>query len=136
MTLLKEWELDPFDLLWKNLFDTNSNFNSVSQKINYPVDIYETDDSICFELAAVGLEKEDIGIETQGDTLRITSTNQEPDNSIRYIHKGVARRKFDLAWKVTSKYDLNKLTASLNKGLLKIEVPFAESKQIKKVTIK
>ena len=54
-TYLKEWTMDPFDIVWKNLFDANSNYNTIQHKINYPVDIYETDNGLRFELAVVGL---------------------------------------------------------------------------------
>lgn len=135
MTFVKEWELDPFDLLWKNFFDTKPHFNTLIDKINYPVDIFETEEGICFELAVVGLDKEDIEILTEGDTLRITY-RKENQNDRPYIYKGIARRAFDLAWKIANKYNLTKLTASLDKGLLKLEIPYADMKQQKRIAIK
>ena len=77
MTYLKEWAIDPFDIVWKNFFDVNSNFNTINQKINYPVDIYETENGLCFELAAVGLEKLDIDIQVDGDTLRVSHEGKQ-----------------------------------------------------------
>ena len=59
MTQLQRWAIDPFDIVWKNLFDVNSQFSSIENKINYPVDIYETKEGLRFELAVVGLDKED-----------------------------------------------------------------------------
>jgi len=134
MTYLKEWAIDPFDIVWKNFFDVNSNFNTINQKINYPVDIYETENGLCFELAAVGLEKLDIDIQVDGDTLRVSHEGKQ-DQERNYITRGIARRSFDLAWKVASKFDLSQLVARLNKGLLTIDIPYAESKALKKVTI-
>jgi HSP20 family molecular chaperone IbpA len=137
-TFLKEWTMDPFDIVWKNLFDANSNYNTIQQKINYPVDIYETDNGLCFELAVVGLDKEDLEIQVEGDTLRVTheGRNNDENEIINYIARGIARRSFDLAWKVASKFELNKLTAKLDKGLLIIDIPYAESKVPKKISIK
>ena len=40
------------------------------------------------------------------------------------------------AWKIANKYDLSKLKASLDKGLLKLEVPFANLKEPKRIEIK
>ena len=134
MTYIKEWAIDPFDIVWKNFFDVNSNFNTINQKINYPVDIYETANGLCFELAAVGLEKLDIDIQVDGDTLRVSHEGKQ-DQERNYITRGIARRSFDLAWKVASKFDLSQLVARLNKGLLTIDIPYAESKALKKVTI-
>ena len=135
-TFVKEWAMDPFDIVWKNFFDGHSNFNTLQQKINYPVDIYETENGLCFELAVVGLDRDDLEIQVEGDTLRITHEGRNDSEIINYIARGIARRSFDLAWKVASKYDLNKLVAKLDKGLLIIDVPYSESKAPKKINIK
>ena len=138
MTLSTPWTYshDPFDIVWKNFFDVNSNFNTIQHKINYPVDIYETEAGLRFELAVVGLSKEDLEILVESETLRITHSRQESENERIYLQKGIARRSFDLAWKVASKYDLSKLDAKIDKGLLILDIPYSESKAPKKVTIK
>ena len=137
MTQLAHWGVDPFDLLWKNLFDQNSNFSTIAEKISYPLDIYEKQDSIVFELAAVGLDYEDIDIEVQGDVLRIKYAKSKEEEPItNFIHKGIARRSFDLAWKIASKFDLTSLEATIDKGLLKIEIPLSEESMPKKIQIK
>ena len=135
-TFLKEWTMDPFDIVWKNLFDANSNYNTIQQKINYPVDIYETDNGLRFELAVVGLDKEELEIQVEGDTLRIQHENQLDDSERIYLQRGIARRSFDLAWKVASKFELSKLVAKMDKGLLIIDIPYSESKAPKKISIK
>jgi HSP20 family molecular chaperone IbpA len=136
MTQIQRWAMDPFDIVWKNFFDVNSNFNTIQSKINYPVDIYETEEGLRFELAVVGLDKKDIQILTESDTLRVTHDRVESDVEINYLQRGIARRSFDLAWKVAGKYDLSKLEAKMDKGLLIIDIPYSESKAPKKVTIK
>ena len=133
---LQHWAIDPFDIVWKNLFDVNSNYNTIQQKINYPVDIYETDNGLRFELAVVGIDKEEINISIEGDTLRIQHENQLVDSERTYLQRGIARRSFDLAWKVASKFDLSKLDAKLDKGLLKIDIPTSETKVAKTIKIK
>ncbi len=135
-TYLKEWTMDPFDIVWKNLFDANSNYNTIQHKINYPVDIYETENGLRFEVAVVGLDKEEIEIQVEGDTLRIQHENQLEDSERVYLQRGIARRSFDLAWKVASKFELSKLNAKMDKGLLIIDIPYAESKAPKKISIK
>jgi len=135
MTQLQRWAMDPFDIVWKNFFDGQSNFNSIQHKINYPVDIYETETGLRFELAVVGLDKEDLNISVESDILRITHDKKE-EAERSYLQKGITRRSFDLAWKVASKFDLGNLEASLNKGLLIIDIPYSESKAPKKIEIK
>jgi HSP20 family molecular chaperone IbpA len=129
------WALDPFDIVWKNFFDTNAQFNTLENKINYPVDIYEIQNGLRFELAVVGLDQEDLDILVEGDTLRITHDRKKTDDTRPYIQRGIARRSFDLAWKVASKFDLSQLTATMDKGLLIIDIPISEEKAPKKITI-
>ena len=137
MTQLQHWAMDPLDIVWKNFFDTNSNFNTINQKISYPVDIYETEKGLRFELAVVGLTESDLDIHVEGDTLRVKYKNPKTDElNIKYLQRGITRRSFDLAWKVASKFDLNKLDAFLDKGLLILDIPFADEKAPRKIEIK
>ena len=127
--------IEPFDIVWKNFFDSNAQFNTFEQKINYPVDIYETDKGLRFELAVVGLDKSDIDIQVEGDTLRIK--HERPEQEARqYLQRGIAKRSFDLAWKVAVKFNLANLEAKLDKGLLIIDIPYADEQAPKKIKIK
>lgn len=136
MTRIAHWGIDPFDIVWKNFFDANSQFNTFENKINYPVDILETENGLRFELAVVGLSESDLDIQVDGDTLRITYNKPETEEIKSYLQKGIARRSFDLAWKVASKFELSKLQASLDKGLLILDIPYAAEKAPKKIEIK
>lgn len=134
MGTLRPFELDPFDLLWRDLFETNSRFSAITQKVTHPVDIYETPNGIKFEIAAVGLDAKDIDIQIDGDQLRIKydKQNQEDDTA---IYRGIKKSSFDLSWKIATKFDLSKLSASLDKGLLTLDIPTAEGKAIRKIEI-
>ena len=135
MTLLRPFELDQFDLLWRDLFNSTSHFADITNKITHPIDIYETENGIVFEVAAVGLEKKDVESVTEGEVLRIKHKKEEKDER-NIVYRGIKRSSFDLAWKVASKFDLSKAEAKMDKGLLCIEVPFAESKKPNVLTIK
>jgi len=135
MGILRPFELDPFDLLWKDLFESAPHFSAITQKISHPVDIFETEDGIRFEVAAVGLDKQDISIIVDGDQLRITYEKpNKPEESP--IYRGIKRSSFNLTWKISTKFDLSKLDASLDKGLLILSVPTAEGKAVKQIKIK
>ena len=135
MTQLQHWAMDPFDIVWKNFLDVNSPFNTLDNKINYPVDIYEIENGLRFELAVVGLNQEDLDIQVEGDTLRITHDRKTADEYRPYIQRGIARRSFDLAWKVAMKFDLTQLTATMDKGLLIIDIPVSAERAPKKILI-
>jgi HSP20 family molecular chaperone IbpA len=136
MTRIAHWGIDPFDIVWKNFFDANSNFNTFENKINYPVDILETEKGLRFELAVVGLSETDLDIQVDGETLRISYDKPETEEIKSYLQKGIARRSFDLAWKIATKFDLTQLSASLDKGLLIIDIPYAAEQAPRKIEIK
>ena len=135
MGTLRPFELDPFDLLWRDLFENNSRFSAITQKVTHPVDIYETEDGIRFEIAAVGLDSKDIDIHIDNDQLRIKYEKPESIDKDSIIYKGIKRSSFDLTWKISTKFDLSKLVAGLDKGLLTLDIPTAEGKAIRKIEI-
>ena len=135
MGTLRPLELDPFDLLWRDLFESNSRFAAITQKVTHPVDIYETPNGIKFEVAAVGLDSKDIDIQIDNDQLRIKYEKPQSDSEDNTIYKGIKRSSFDLTWKISTKFDLSKLEAQLDKGLLTLDIPIAEGKAIRKIEI-
>ena len=136
MTQLTESVLKDFDLVWKNFFVPTSKYLPIiSNKMNYPVDIYSTDVGIQFEIAAVGLEKSDIEILTEGETLRVKYGREEKPSK-EFIHKGIAKRAFDFAWKISNDLDISKANAEMDKGLLCISIPYAKERAPKRLTIK
>ena len=131
--------LFPTDLLFKNFFDTNTQFNSyVDSKPNYPVDISTTENSLVIEIAAVGLDKQDIDIEISENQLKVIYN--KPDEHVsaghEYIHRGIAKRAFNLGWKISPKYNLNGIKASMKNGILCIEIPISEEAKSKRIAIK
>jgi HSP20 family molecular chaperone IbpA len=132
----RPFELDPFDLLWRDLFDTQSHFSAITQKVTHPVDIFETEDGIRFEIAAVGLDREDISITVDSDQLRITYEKLKPVDQETIIYRGIKRSGFDLSWKIATKFDLTNLEATLDKGLLVLTIPRAVEQKVKKIEIK
>jgi len=139
MTLKTYTGIDPFDVLFKNFFNNDSFFSpAVETKISNPVDIYETKDGLHFEIACTGLSKEDVNINIEGDILRVTyEKDGENENDVtNYIHKGIARRSFNLGYKISSRFDLQNADAQMNNGLLTISIPFAEQAKPKALAIK
>ena len=137
------WKFDEeFDLLWKSFFDNNAQYRPVKEKaVNHPCDIQETDNGLKIEIAAVGLDHSDMDIIVDSETLRVAYRKTEDDkqkekDEYRYLHRSIKKASFDIAWKISSKYDLAKLEASLDKGLLTLDIPFAKENKPKKIEIK
>lgn len=128
--------LFPTDLLFKNFFETDSNFQShVDNKPNYPCDLFTTDEGLGIEIAAVGLDKKDIKIETAENQIKISYEKTDDEQSVDYIHRGIARRSFNLGWKISPKFNLNRVDAKMDKGLLTIFIPIADEAKPKAITI-
>ena len=137
MTRLQFHErLFPTDLLFKNFFETDSNFQShVDNKPKYPCDLFTTDDGLNIEIAAVGLDKKDIKIETAENQINISYEKTDDDSSVDYIHRGIAKRSFNLGWKISPKFNLNRVDAKMDKGLLTIFIPIADEAKPKAIKI-
>lgn len=135
---------EPFDILFRNFFDNDAFFQpAIESKPKYPVNISETDKGLDFEIAVVGLSEEDLDIEIKdGDTLTISYEKPElledeieSDDEINWIHKGIAQRSFSLGWKIGNKFDLDKISASVDKGLLSMHIPISPDKKPKKINL-
>lgn len=124
------------DVFLKNYYDTKVDYTSVNDsKINYPLDIIQSDSGLLIQIACVGADLDDISITTALDTLRIKYDKPKLDDSYNYVFKSIAQRSFDLGYKVSAKYDLNRIEAKLSKGLLSISIPYEENQQPKSITI-
>ena len=141
-TLFFERHISPFDLLFRDFFKSELDFQpAIEAKISHPVDIYENKNGLHFEIACTGLTKSDIEINIEGDILKI-SYNKSKDEACcevddcKYIHRGIAKRSFNLGYKVASKFKLPESSAEMKDGLLKISVPFVEEAKPKALKIK
>ena len=141
-TLFFERHISPFDLLFRDFFKSELDFQpAIEAKISHPVDIYENKNGLHFEIACTGLTKSDIEINIEGDILKI-SYNKSKDEACcevddcKYIHRGIAKRSFNLGYKVASKFNLSESSAEMKDGLLRISVPFADESKPKTLQIK
>ena len=104
-------ELTTFDVLFRDLFNSQSGFNILSEaKAPHPVDIYEDTKGLTIEVACTGLTKEDVEINIEHDVLKVSynKPKQEELAERTYQIRGVSKRSFNLAYKISSKYDLSK----------------------------
>jgi HSP20 family molecular chaperone IbpA len=134
---LTPFGLSPFDILIKDFFNSDTEFRPAHQtKINHPVDIYEANDGLNIDIACVGLTKKDIEITVEGDILKVEYNRDKSKNDETYVHRNIAKRSFNLGWRISRRFDLNKLDAKLENGLLHLFAPLTEDNKPKTVTIK
>lgn len=125
------------DVFLKNFFDQKADYLSVKENnINYPIDLIQSDEGLQLQLACVGAELSDITITVTADTLRIKYDKPKIGEDVNYIVRSIVQRSFDLGYKLSGRYDLEKLEAKLSKGILSIAIPYKESQQPKQINIK
>jgi len=130
----------PLDVLVKNFFDKEAIFDKPSRtSVTHPIDVFEDENGLTFEIACVGLDKKDVNISIEGDILKVSYSkgeNQKSTNDKRYYHAGVRKSSFDLGWKVARRFELSKANAEMKNGLLCIQIPLSNDSKPKTLTIK
>mgnify|MGYP001173180077 CR=1 FL=1 len=130
------YEYSPFDILVRNFFNDAGNFNTLADsKLQHPVDIYQTDKGLSIDIACTGIAKDDIEIQLQDNLIRVIYDKSKESDQQSYIHKGIAKRSFNLGWKIDSKFDLSKSDAKFENGLLSIAIPFSKGSELKTLKI-
>lgn len=126
-----------FDVMIRDFFDTNGDYLALTQhKSGHPVDIYEDKDVLLIEIACTGIDKKDVELTVEGDILRVKYEKKEqPVTDRKYIQRNIARRSFNLGYRLASRYNLAQSKATFNNGLLEIQIPLAGEAKPKKVEI-
>ena len=76
-----EKQFSPFDILVKNFFNTEEQFQTPTNRIiNHPLDVYEDPDGLYFDIACTGLTKKQIDIKVEDDVLRVSYTKKDDKN--------------------------------------------------------
>ena len=137
MTLIREFHT-PFDVLVRNFFNNDFGFSPAGEvKIGHPVDIYENKEGLHIEVACTGLSKDDVNIDIEGDILRISyDKNAENVDDKNYYSRGIAKRSFNLGYKIAQRFDLGIAEAKMENGLLTIHIPFTKESKPKSLKIK
>ena len=138
-TILLEKHFSPLDILVKNFFNAEEQFQTPTNRIlNHPVDIYEDKTGLYFDIACTGLTKKQVKVDIEGDVLRVSYTKKDDkeDKNLHIYHSGIAKRNFNLGWKIARRFDLSKIEGSMKDGLLKLHIPLTPESKPKTVSIK
>ena len=139
-TILLEKHFSPLDILVKNFFQEEEQFQQPTNRIlNHPVDIYEDKEGLYFDIACTGLTKKQIELKVEDDVLRVSYTkkdDKDEDEDRHNYHSGIAKRSFNLGWKIARRFELSKINASMKDGLLKLFIPLQPESKPKTVSIK
>jgi len=130
----------PLDVLVKDFFNEKAEFAQPDNRnVNQPVDIFEDENGLTFEVACTGIPKELVEIELKGDYLCVKydkKTLPKNESERRYYHSSVKKSSFNIGWKVARRFALAKSKAEMSDGLLVVTIPYADENKPKTLTIK
>ena len=139
-TIFLEKRFSPLDILVKNFFNVEQEeFQQPTNRIlNHPVDIYEDKDGLYFDIACTGLTKKQIELKVEEDILRViyTKKDDKEEKDLHHYHSGIAKRSFNIGWKIARRFSLPEIEASMKDGLLKLFIPLQPESKPKTVSIK
>ena len=139
-TLFLEKHFSPLDILVKNFFNAEQEeFQQPNNRIiNHPVDIYEDKNGLYFDIACTGLTKKQIELKVEDDILRViyTKKDDKEEKDLHHYHSGIAKRSFNIGWKIARRFSLPEIEASMKDGLLKLFIPLQPESKPKSVSIK
>jgi len=130
----------PLDVLVKDFFNEKAEFAQPDNRtVNQPVDIFEDENGLTFEIACTGIPKELVEIELKGDYLCVKYNKKDlpkAEKERRYYHSSVKKSSFNIGWKVARRFALAKASAEMNDGLLVVTIPYADENKPKSLQIK
>ncbi|WP_299275679.1 Hsp20/alpha crystallin family protein [uncultured Georgenia sp.] len=99
------------------------------------VDIEETDTAYVLEADLPGVKRDDVTVELTNNVLSIHGELKERERVGVLRHKTRRTGEFDYRMTLPADIDPEKVTATLNDGVLRVEVAKAEAAQPKRIEI-
>jgi len=101
------------------------------------VDLYETDNEVIAEVSIPGIDPKKVNVEIENNVLHIRMDEEQviEDKNKDYYRKEVRRGMFARSLALPTEVDSDKVTATSEKGILKIVMPKSEKVKPKRVNI-
>jgi len=127
-----------FDLFFRD-FIKDEAYSPLPDKVHYPTDIYEDSAGLSIDIVAIGAQNKDVNILTEdGNTLKVTyrNTNKSMDEIVNHWHsRNITRKDFEFGWTIPTKFDIDKINADYEGGVIKLRIPFAEESKPKTIKL-
>jgi molecular chaperone IbpA len=119
-----------FDRLWDDLVHREPfKFDDSFPKDN----VMSVDNTVIIELALAGYKKEDITIERDGSSLKVSASKRDEEEieEVKYIRKQIAQRAFTKSYTIAPEY--KDVRARFQDGILSIHLEREPSEETKKL---
>jgi len=131
---------DQMDKLLNEMFSKDF-FPGALAKGTYPkMNVYDGEGNLCVDAYVPELPKDKITLEVKDNILTIKGdSNQDKDlSNDKYYCREVSKRSFSRSIRLPENVDESKIVADLENGMLKVKIPYKESKEdsnIRKIDI-
>lgn len=99
------------------------------------VDVEETDDSYVLEVELPGVHRDDIDLQVDQGSVRITAQRRERERVGFLRHRTRTTGRFTLAVTLPGVVDSERVTGDLDRGVLTVVVPKAERERRRRIPI-
>ena len=129
---------DPFKNLtvgFDSLFDQLSSLSDFEAPSYPPYNVIQDGDDFVIEIALAGIDKKDLNVEIQENTLTVSYQSSEEDTD-KKLYKGIAQRSFKRQFNLSEDIEIE--GAHFKNGMLNIFLKriIPEEKKPKKIKIK
>jgi HSP20 family molecular chaperone IbpA len=117
--------------------DINKAVETAKESMIPPVDIYEDNDEVTLFADLPGVSKDSLEVQIDKDVLKIFGKRtlaKETDVVNRY--EEIPQKDFYRAFTIGEEIDREKITATMNQGVLKLVLPKCERTKPKRIDIK
>ncbi len=102
-----------------------------------PVDIYETNDGMILIADMPGVSKEKIEVKVEENVLEIRGEIADlPGEDVSPVYAELTGKEYYRAFSLGPEFDLDKIEASMEAGMLRVFLPKVESEKPRKIEIK
>jgi len=140
---LFKWTFDPWVGIRQLRSEMEGAFGRFNQALGFqratpPLNVFEDEQGITVTAEVPGVKSSELGIEAEGDTLRLTYARQLPDGvkTEQYHRRERPVGEFVRELKLPAGLDAEKVEASLADGVLTVRLPKAEAAKPHKIEIK
>ncbi len=135
MTLVRRNQNNWLPSIFSDLFDNE--FMTRANTTTPAINVKETEKAYAVEVAAPGMDKKDFSVRIDEDNNLIISLekkeeHEENEKDVLYLRREFAYSKFEQTMILPDNVDKEKIKATMENGVLKIDLPKLSEKEIKK----
>jgi len=109
----------------------NPSFNIINDDtLKYPAtDIRYDDTNVYIDIAVTGIPKDDLSVDIDGNSIKIYHKKPEQhidDSKFTYARQKICKRDFEIAYKIDTKYDIQKSEVKVENGEMTITIPLKD----------